>query len=194
MSVVAPITAVGAGIFPLAWGLLTGERPSALALVGVAAALVAVALVSAVDAVEESHRPASAADIGLALSAGAAFGVVFILLGSTSEDAGLWPVLAARVASVTSVVAAVVVTRQPRRPAPGSMRTIAVAGVLDVTANALYVVAAREGLLSLVSVLSSLYPAATIVLARVVLGERLNRTQLAGITAAIAGVVLIAAG
>jgi drug/metabolite transporter (DMT)-like permease len=194
MSVVAPITAVGAGVFPLAWGLLTGERPSALALVGVAAALVAVALVSAVDAVEESSRPASAADIGLALGAGAAFGVVFILLGSTSEDAGLWPVLAARVASVTLVIAAVVVTRQPRRPAPGSMRSIAIAGVLDVTANALYVVAAREGLLSLVSVLSSLYPASTIVLARLVLGERLNRTQLAGITAAIAGVVLIAAG
>ena len=194
MSVVAPITAVGAGIVPLAWGLLTGERPSGLALVGVAAALVAVALVSAVDAVEESHRPASATDIELALGAGAAFGVVFILLGSTSEDAGLWPVLAARVASVTLVVAAVLVTRQPRRPAPGSMRSIAIAGVLDVTANALYVVAAREGLLSLVSVLSSLYPAATIVLARVVLGERLNRTQLAGITAAFAGVVLIAAG
>lgn len=192
MSVVAPITAVGAGVVPFAWGLLTGERPTAVALVGVAAALAAVALVSAADAVED--RTATRSDVLLALGAGTAFGCVFILLGETGEDSGMWPVLAARVASVSLVVTALVVTRRAARPAPGTLPSIAAAGALDAGANALYLLASREGLLSLVSVLSSLYPAATIVLARVVLHERMNTKQLAGIALALAGVGLIAAG
>lgn len=192
MSVVAPITAVGAGVVPFAWGLVTGERPSAVALAGVAAALAAVVLVSAADAVEE--RTATGQDVLLALGAGAAFGCVFILLGTTEDQSGLWPVLAARVASVSLVTTGVLATGQRLRPASGSFPTIAAAGLLDVTANGLYVIAARVGLLSLVSVLSSLYPAATIVLARFVLRERMNRVQLAGVALALTGVALIAAG
>jgi uncharacterized membrane protein len=192
MSVVAPITAVGAGVVPFAWGVMTGERPSTVALVGVAAALLAVALVSAADAVEDAR--ATRRDIGAALIAGCAFGVVFILLGSTSSESGMWPVLAARVASVTIMTTGVLLARRPFKPVPGSWRVVGVAGVLDVTANALYVLASRHGLLSLVSVLSALYPAATIVLARLVLTERINRTQLLGIGLALTGVTLIAAG
>lgn len=192
MSVVAPITAVGAGVVPFAWGLLTGERPSGVALAGVAAALAAVALVSAADAVED--RTATRSDVLLALGAGTAFGVIFILLGTTEEASGMWPVFFARLASVTLVTIGVLASRQSLRPAAGSLPAIAVAGIFDVSANALYVLASREGLLSLVSVLSSLYPAATIVLARFVLRERMNRTQLIGIALALAGVGLIAAG
>jgi drug/metabolite transporter (DMT)-like permease len=192
MSVVAPITAVGAGGVRVEWGLLNGARPEAEALFGVAAALLAVALVSAADAAEE--HTATRQDVLLALGAGAAFGVVFIFLGTTHEASGMFPVLAARVASVTLVTAGVLVTRQPLRPAAGTWGTIAAAGILAVTANGLYVVATREGLLSLVSVLSALYPAATIVLARVVLAERMNAKQLAGIALALTGVGLIAAG
>jgi drug/metabolite transporter (DMT)-like permease len=192
MSVVAPITAVGAGVVPFAWGVVTGDRPSGVALLGVAAALLAVALVSAADAVDDAR--ATRADIGAALVAGCAFGVVFILLGSTHAESGMWPVLAARVASVTIMTAAVVALRRPLRPAAGTWRVIAIAGVLDVPATSLYVLASRHGLLSLVSVLSALYPAATIVLARLVLTERINRTQLLGIGLALTGVTLIAAG
>ncbi|MEN3273831.1 MAG: hypothetical protein V7636_2592 [Actinomycetota bacterium] len=192
MSVVAPITAVGAGVVPFAWGVVTGERPSAIALVGVAAALLAVVLVSAADAVDDAR--ATRSDIASALVAGCAFGVVFILLGSTHSESGMWPVLAARAASVTIMTTGVLVARRPIRPVPGSWRVVGVAGVLDVTANALYVLASRHGLLSLVSVLSALYPAATIVLARLVLTERINRTQLLGIGLALTGVTLIAAG
>jgi drug/metabolite transporter (DMT)-like permease len=192
MSVVAPITAVGAGVVPLAWGLASGDRPSAVALVGVAAALVAVALVSAADAAED--RSATRADIGLALVAGAAFGMVFVLLGSTEDSSGMWPVLGARTASVSLVLTALLAMRRSLRPAPGTLPTIAGAGALDAGANALYLLASREGLLSLVSVLSSLYPAATIVLARLVLRERMNRVQLVGIVLAFTGVALIAAG
>lgn len=192
MSVFAPITAVGAGVLPLAWGLVEGERPSALALAGVAASLVAVALVSTADAVDD--RSATRTDVALALVAGAAFGTVFVLLGETSSDSGMWPVLGARTASVALVTTFVLASRRPYRPAPGTMRTVAGAGVLDAGANALYLLATREGLLSLVSVLSSLYPAATIVLARAFLHERMNRIQLAGIALALTGVALIAAG
>jgi drug/metabolite transporter (DMT)-like permease len=192
MSVVAPITAVGAGVVPFAWGLITGERPSATALAGVAAALLAVALVSAADAVED--RTATRQDVLLALGAGTAFGIVFIFLGTTEAQSGLWPVVTARVASVTLVTTGVLVTRSRLRPEPGTVPSIAAAGVLDVTANGLYVIAVREGLLSLVSVLSSLYPAATILLARVVLRERMNRVQIGGIALALLGVSLIAAG
>lgn len=193
MSVVAPVTAVSAAVVPLAWGLLTGDRPSAVALVGVTAALVAVALVSTADAVED--RTATRSDILLALLAGTAFGLVFVLLAGTDESSGMWPVLGARVASVTLVTGGVLaVLRQSLRPAAGTAPTIVAAGVLDAGANALYLLASREGLLSLVSVLSSLYPAATIVLARFVLHERMNRIQLLGVALALTGVVLIAAG
>ena len=192
MSVFAPITAVGAGVLPLVWGLLIGERPSALALVGAAIALVAVALVSTADAVED--RSATRADVALALVAGAAFGTVFVLLGSTDDSSGMWPVLAARVASVMIVTTVVLASRRPYRPATGTLRVVAGAGALDAGANALYLLATREGLLSVVSVLSALYPAATIVLARAFLHERMNRVQLAGIALALTGVVLIAAG
>ena len=193
MSVVAPVTAVSAAVVPLAWGLVTGDRPSSVALAGVVAALVAVALVSTADAVED--RSATRSDIVLALVAGTAFGMVFVLLAETDEGSGMWPVLGARVASVTLVsIGVLTILRQPLRPAPGSAHTIAGAGVLDAGANALYLLASREGLLSLVSVLSSLYPAATIVLARFVLHERMNRIQLLGVALALTGVVLIAAG
>ena len=193
MSVIAPVTAVSAGVVPLVWGLVTGDRPGPIALVGVAAALAAVALVSAADAAED--RTATRADITLALAAGVAFGMVFVLLSRTDEGSGMWPVLGARTASVVLVMTALVAVRRVSlRPAPNTLPTIAVAGALDATANALYLVATREGLLSLVSVLSSLYPAATIVLARFVLHERMNRTQLLGVGLALGGVVLIAAG
>jgi drug/metabolite transporter (DMT)-like permease len=193
MSVVAPITAVGAGVLPLVWGLVSGDRPGALAIVGVAIALAAIALVSAADAVEDEGG-VQRSDVLLALAAGAAFGLVFVLLGTTDESSGMWPVLGARVASVSLVTTGVLVLRRPWKPEPGTLPTVAGAGVLDAGANALYLLASREGLLSVVSVLSSLYPAATIVLARVLLKERMNRVQLAGIGLALTGVTLIAAG
>jgi drug/metabolite transporter (DMT)-like permease len=164
-----------------------------LAIVGVAIALAAIALVSAADAVEDEGG-VQRSDVLLALAAGAAFGLVFVLLGTTDESSGMWPVLGARVASVSLVTTGVLVLRRPWKPEPGTLPTVAGAGVLDAGANALYLLASREGLLSVVSVLSSLYPAATIVLARVLLKERMNRVQLAGIGLALTGVTLIAAG
>lgn len=192
MSLVAPVTAVSAAIIPLAWGLATGERPSILAYIGVAVSLAAVVLVAS----EGNGTPvrAQSGEVVLALGAGAAFGGVFVLLGSLEADAGLYPLVAARVASLTLLGGVVLATRKRISVNAESRRPVVLAGLLDGGANAIYVYAAREGLLSLVGVLSSLYPAATVLLARVVLGERMRRHQAAGIGLALAGVLLIATG
>ena len=196
MGVVAPITAVGAAVLPLAWGLGSGERPAVISLVGVVVALVAVALVAggaprgaAAEVAHHSRRP-----LALAIGAGAAFGLLFILLAGTGAGAGLSPLVAARVASLTVLAVAVLAMRPSLRVAPGSGAAVAGAGLRDMAANVLFLLAARRGLLSLVAVLASLYPAATSVLARTVLGERLGRLQVGGLGLALVGLVLIAAG
>lgn len=210
MSVVAPITAVGAATVPVAWGLAGGERPSATALVGVAIAIVAVALISrsptpaGTDAAAGGGRASRRSRAGavsidrailLALVAGAAFGTVFVLLDATGPDASFWPLVAGRTASILLLLTVTVATGQTlARPPWALLPTIAGAGALDLTANALYLLATRRGLLSLVAVLSSLYPVSTVLLARTVLGERLAAQQVVGLALALVGVVLIAAG
>jgi drug/metabolite transporter (DMT)-like permease len=189
MGVVAPVTAVGAACLPVFVGLLLGERPGPLALVGVAVALVAVVAVSA----EPSGGTAGRRGLGDAVIAGAGFGIFFILLARVGEAAGLWPLLTART-SILVVGAAALVTRTPLRAPPGQLLTIALAGVGDMAANVLYLFAAQTGLLSLAAVLTSLYPAATVLLARILLGERLARLQIAGVLLAITGAALIATG
>ena len=193
MGVIAPVTAVGAAVLPLAYGIATGERPSAAALVGVALALVAVALIASGGTQPEGvHQRTSAKELVLAGAAGAAFGASFILLAESGEGSGFWPLLAARSASVP--LAVLVAIRGGRRMTitRGSRLAVVAAGALDVIAIALYLLASRRGLISLVAVLGSLYPAATVVLARVVLRERLVRLQLVGLVLALLGVVLIA--
>lgn len=195
MSVVAPITAVGASVVPVAFGLATGERPGAVALIGVALAVVAVVLVSATPGTREQVESRGPLPPGIveAVVSGLAFGAFFILLDATSADGGLWPLVGART-SILVVAVIAVATRTSLRPGPGSLGRIALSGVLDMAANVLYVLATREGLLSLVAVLVSLYPATTVLLARVVLGERLGRVQLLGLGVVAAGVALIALG
>ena len=206
MSVVAPITAVVAAVVPLAWGLAFGERPSAVALAGVVVALVAVGLISGAPAHEDHPEDLPtkplAQVIPSAVVSGVGFGAIFVLLGNTTEDAGLWPMLTARPLAValTAIVASAIALRghRPVRPVIVPVRAswwfAAGAGVLDVSANGIYIAAAHSGLLSIVAVLSSLYPASTVVLARVVLGERLHRVQLAGLALAACGIVAMSAG
>lgn len=193
MGIVAPVTAVGAAVVPLAWGLAQGERPSGLALLGCGVALVAVALIARGPGGEVAGG-SPAVELVAALAAGTCFGVVFILFSETADDSGLWPLLGGRAAQTVLMGTALAATGRRVRLAPGSWRTAVGAGVFDVGANALYLVGVRTGLVSLVAVLSSLYPASTVVLARFVLGERLGRVQLGGLGLALAGVGLIAGG
>lgn len=209
MSVVAPITAVLAALVPFAWGLATGDRPGALAIAGVVVALVAVGFISGAPEHADSLREPGEAPlrsdrgvVAVACGAGLGFGVVYVLLGSTTDDAGLWPLLVARPLAVVLAAAALAVAATSRRRSvaaalttpPGARHLVAAAGVLDVGANTIYLAATRQGLLSIVAVLSSLYPAATVVLARVFLGERLHRQQVAGLVLAAVGVTAIGLG
>ena len=197
MAVVAPTAAVFAAAVPVAMGIVLGERPHVAALAGVAVALLAIVLVSSGPGEPHATAPAAAAGWrkpGLleALGAGLGFALFFVCLDNTAPDAGLWPLLAARVSIAVAAVAALA-TRTSMRPAPGTLGRIAIVGVLDMVANLLYLLASRRGLLSIVAVLVSLYPASTVVLARFVLNERLSARQLGGLLAAGAGVALIAA-
>ena len=189
MSVVAPTTAVTSAALPVVFGLASGERPALLALVGVVLALGAVLLVSQNPA---ANGKGSASATLTSLAAGAGFGGFFILLAMAPDAAGLWPLVGARASSITLVVLLALATRRTLRPSAGSLRVIVAAGVLDMAANVLYLLAKQEGLLSLVAVLVSLYPASTLLLARHVLGERLHAIQLAGVACALGAVALIA--
>jgi len=191
MSVVAPVTAVTAAAVPVLVGLLTGDSIGTWAAVGIGLALAAVVLVSAEGGLS-ALRTARPDTIAPALAAGAAFGFFFVLLDRTSQESGLTPLVTARLASVALVVLVALALRQSLRVARPALPLVALSGVGDMTANALFLLATQQpGLLAITGVLASLYPVSTVVLAQLVLRERLAGAQLAGLGTAVAAVVLI---
>lgn len=190
MGVVAPTTALLAAAVPVVAGVAGGDRPSGPAALGMAVALLAVVLVSA----EEGGRlrPEDPRALLLALGAGAGFGTFFVVLSHAGDDAGTWPLVGARTTSVSLLVLLALTRRVSAEVPPTARWSTAVAGALDVLANLLYLFAVRQGLLSVVSVLAALYPVSTVLLARVVLGERFHRVQQVGMGLALVGTVLLA--
>jgi drug/metabolite transporter (DMT)-like permease len=194
MSIVAPISATGAAV-PVIVGLATGERPSALQLTGILAAGVGVVLASRETPHEDEQRTrAGRASIGLALVAALGFGSFFVGMDRAADADVLWAMLAARVADAALLVPAALLLRRSFDLPASALPPLAAIGILDVTANGLYAWGTTQGLLSVVAVLGSLYPLATVLLARAVLGERIRRVQEIGVASALAGVALIAAG
>jgi drug/metabolite transporter (DMT)-like permease len=194
MSVIAPVTAVTAAAVPVLVGLLGGETIAPLTALGIVLALAAVVLVSAEGGLS-ALRTARPDTIAPALAAGAAFGFFFVLLDRTSQDSGLTPLVTARIASVALVVAVALAGRQSLRVPRTALPLVAVSGAFDMTANALFLLATQQpGQLAITGVLASLYPVSTVVLAQVVLRERLVWAQVAGLGTAVAAVVLITAG
>jgi len=191
MGVVAPITAVVASCIPVIWGLATGERPSAVALAGVACAIVAGGMIAREhDAATGGGRRA----LVLALGAGLLFGWSFVLYAESREGSGFWPVLTGRAAAVVLVLFVVVLTRATLHlPSPESWMAVG-AGAVDVGATVLLLVAVRRGLESLVAPVAALGPAFTVACAWAVLREPVAKLQLAGLLLALVGLVLIAAG
>jgi drug/metabolite transporter (DMT)-like permease len=187
MGVIAPVTAVLGAIVPVAVGLIIGERPESLALVGVVLGLVAIAWVSA------SSGPSGPIDryaMIPAIVAGLGFGLFFVCLAQTDEAAGMWPLAAARTVSIP--VAVLLAARTGSiLPARSARPLAAGAGAVDMVANGFYVAAAQRGLMSVIAVLSALYPIGTVLLARVVLKERLSRGQLAAVGVAVVAIALI---
>lgn len=197
MSVVAPITAVCAVVIPLIAGLMFGEQLTPAAAIGVALAIVAVVLLGQdAPANSPTHEPPrSAAQVAqavrIALASGVAIGGFFVCLGQTQAPAGLWPLAVSRSVSVTLFLTMALARKEPWKIPAGAIAPAIGCGALDMIANGLYLVAVRQGQLSLVATLASLYPASTVLLARYVLGERLGRLQWLGVATAVAAIVLI---
>jgi drug/metabolite transporter (DMT)-like permease len=194
MSIVAPIAATGV-VVPVVVGVAQGERPAALQVAGIVAAVVGVVLASREqDAARRGARSPGRTSILLALLAAAGFGCFFVTLRTSAHASLVWALVVARAVDVIVLAAAATVVRSGVVRNRRALIAVTAIGMLDLGANGLYALATRHGLLSEVSVASSLYPLATVVLARILLGERVRRVQELGIVAALAGVVLIAAG
>ena len=192
MSVVSPLVACGA-IVPVVIALASGERPSALALGGAVVAVAGAVLASVEE--RRGDSPERARAVGLAVVAALALGlfVYFLGLGSREGDV-LSTLFGARIGSLAALIVLAAALRAPLRIPRASLPAVAAVGVADVSANALFALANGHGLLALVAVLGSLYPVVTVLLAHVLLGERLTAPQKAGIGIALAGVLAIAGG
>jgi drug/metabolite transporter (DMT)-like permease len=189
MGLVAPLSAVvGAGL-PLLAGVVVGERPGAVAWLGLLVALVAIALAGV------GSRGDAAAGRGLlyGLGSGVGFGLFFVAVALTPSDAGLWSLVAGRLVSVTLLAALLVFGRRLPTSRPAGLGLMVACGLLDTAANVLFLLATRTGALSVSGVLVSLYPVVVVVLARVVLRERLSGLQLTGVGLALTASALLAA-
>ncbi|MGH7660938.1 MAG: EamA family transporter [Vulcanimicrobiaceae bacterium] len=197
MGIVSPITAgIGAG-FPVIWGLVRGEHLSAHAAIGLGITFVAIILCSVSfgerDAANCETRIGLPAGVAEALGSGLCLGVFFIALGSIGAGGGLTPLAVARSTSVAAlVIAAFAAGRTIAIPSRYALRVIA-CGALDMLANVFFVLAMGSGMLAIVAILCSLYPAATVVLAALINSERLTRPQWTGVVFALTGIALIAA-
>ena len=192
MSIVSPLSACGA-LVPFGISVATGERPGTVSLAGAALALAGAVLASAQE--RRSDVPDRVRAIALALVAAVTLGLFIYFLGLGSrEGSPLSTLVGARVGSLSLLGALALGRRESLRVGHGMVGRIAAIGLCDVAANVLFALASGHGLLALVSVLGALYPVMTVLLAHVVLGERLTPLQLAGIGAALAGVVALSSG
>jgi len=197
MSVVAPVSGLVSTVLPVAVALADGERPGAGVYAGALVCLVAIVLASSAGQTSTAHRHARRGRaVAYGVAAGISFGLFFLLIRNAGQTGELWPVAAARIGELAAVLAAAAVLRPRLRLRQANQRLLlaaAGAGVIDVAANICYVAATRTGMFGLAVVLASLYPGITVLLARVVLGERLRWVQRAGLGLAAIGILLVAA-
>jgi drug/metabolite transporter (DMT)-like permease len=185
MAVVSPVAALVGALFPLGIGLGLGERPIPVEWIGIALALPAIWLVAAVGKIEGPNG------LAYGVVAGVGFGSFFAAIAQTGEGSGFWPLVGARVTQV--VVLAVMARKQGLGlPPPGTRLAVATLGAADMLANVFVLLAFRSGLLTLVAVLTSLYPAVTVLLAVWILSEPIGRRQKVGLVLALVAVALIA--
>jgi drug/metabolite transporter (DMT)-like permease len=201
MSVVAPVAGLVSTVLPVAVALAEGERPGAGVYAGAALCLVAIVLASSAGGTDQA-RPSGRRGRAIAYgtASGVAFGLFFLLIRNAGQSGAVWPVAAGRIGELAAVLVAAAVLR-PGLLRPALLRgaggpiwlAAAGAGAIDVVANLCYVAATRTGAFGLAVVLASLYPGVTVLLARVVLGERLRWVQRVGLGLAAIGILLVAA-
>jgi drug/metabolite transporter (DMT)-like permease len=188
MGIVAPITAVVAAFFPVIVGILNEGLPSPQRLVGFGIALIAIWFLSRAG----KGAVIRLSELALPTVAGLGFGLFYIFIDRVSHAALLWPLVAARIASIGMLSILIAVRRQREVPAANQLLIIALAGTLDAGGNAFFALATQVGRLDISAVLASLYPATTVLLAWLILKERLVRQQWLGVTTALIALVLIA--
>ncbi|HEX6777271.1 MAG TPA: DMT family transporter [Ktedonobacterales bacterium] len=188
MGITAPVSAVLTATLPVLFSAFTSALPTLLQVGGFILALLAIVLISRPERTTGSSR-----GIGLAVLAGCGFGCFFILISRVSPGAVFWPLAAARLTSVLVLLVALLLRRQPLLPGRIVAPLVVVAGNLDAIGNAFFVLAAHSGRLDVAAILSSLYPAATVLLAALVLRERVTRVQALGILLALLAIPLISA-
>ena len=197
MSIVAPITAVLAAVVPMAVGLGTGERPPLLALTGLPVAMAAVLLLAAPPTAGGGRLAIPRGNLLACLGAGLGFGVFFVALDATSDGAGLWPVVVSQAAGIVLLTAFKLVgvggsrSGAARKNAAPQWPAVAASGLFSAVGHVSFLLATRRGLLTLVAVIASLYPASTLLLARLFLGERMAGLQQVGAVLAGVAVVLV---
>jgi uncharacterized membrane protein len=192
MGVVAPVSAVGSAVVPVVVGALSGERPGSLMWVGIVLALPAIWLISTVPAsVEGTHRESFAAGLTDGVLAGLGFGAMFAALGQVPDGAGLWPLTAVQAVSVLGVVLLATALRAEWLPRSRMTAWAALTGPFGATAALAFLLATHHGFLTLSGVLAAFYPAVTVLLAVVVLRERIHRVQAIGLALCAVSVVLV---
>jgi drug/metabolite transporter (DMT)-like permease len=190
MNIISPVTAVLAAVVPVAFGVIVGERPHASAWIGIALGLIAVVLVSHTPD-DHPHGPVGTRVLLLACLSGLGFGVYFICLARANHDSGLWPLVISRLTSAALIIPLARRTGAMVRIRGRVLALAVLAGVLDASANLFFLLASRHGLLSLASVITSLYPAMTVLLAVLLLHEHTGRLQQVGLALAAGSIVLI---
>ena len=189
MGIVAPVTGVLAAIIPVVAGIVLEGWPDALVMVGIVVAIVAVILVSRV-----ADAGGGRAGLGLALLAGTTIGIFGVFIAQISDGHVFGPLAIVRGAEAVLIVSVIVVRRATWRPAPRFVPAIVGVGVLDMAGNGAYILAVQSGALAVASVVSSLYPVTTVILAAVILRERVTRSHAVGIGLAVLAIVLIGVG
>jgi len=186
MGIVAPVSAVLTAAIPVVFNALTAGLPGRLQLAGFGFGLAGVWLLSRPEG--SGGRPEG---LGLAVLAGVGFAGFFIALGQVGETAVFWPLVAGRVAACAGLAAYMLAARRPMSPRDAPLGLLVPAGALDAAGNLFFLLAIQLGRLDVTAVLGSLYPAVTVLLAWLVLRERMTRLQVAGVGAAVAAIVLI---
>lgn len=197
MSIVAPVSASGTAI-PVIWGLANGETLGVLAYCGLVAVVIGVMIASREQDAAAEGQPIAInhrASIFLALVGAAGFGTIFVLIAEASSVSEFWPIVSLKGTSlvVISLVVAATWSKIPgERPTGVLILPLMLVGVLDVTANATYAFATTEGPIAIASVVASMFPITTVILAHLILGERIVRIQKVGVVLALLGVIVLA--